>query len=323
MSVSFKGRHMLSSKDLSREEMDHLFDLAEKMEPIVSEGTKGDLLKDKVLGVLFFQASTRTRLSFESAMLRLGGSVLGFASPEGSRAGDQYQESMADTARTVNGYVDAIVMRHFHVAAPAEYAKYSCRPVINGGNGFGEGAEHPTQAWIDMYAMRKLFGKIDGLKILLIGDGRFRCVHSLGISLAKYKGVKLYMLAPEKAEALKTVGVVPENAWLPAPDEEEFKRHGLDYERIYRMEDVLGKVDLISCQGVAKSRNEKTPEEFRITKDKLKLAKKDVVVMHPLPRLDELDTDVDDLPNQKYFMQAHSGVPLRMALLSLVLGKAK
>lgn len=319
--TKFEGRHVISVKDFSREEIEDLFGVAEKMESIVAERRGIDLLKGKVLATLFFQPSTRTRLSFETAMQRLGGAVIGFASPEVSRAGDQYKETLADTARTINGYADVVVMRHFQTGAPAEYAKYSTVPVINGGDGFGEGSKHPTQALIDFYAIKKLRGKIDGLKMLMIGDMRYRCTHSMGFLAAKFDDVKLYLLVPEKAGVLKTEGVVPESTWLPPKDEEEFKRLGLDYERVSSIEEVIGEVDVISCQGVVKSRSEKTPDEYRITKDKLKNAKKDLIVMHPLPRLDELDTDVDDTPYAKYFMEAHGGVPLRMALLALVLGK--
>jgi aspartate carbamoyltransferase catalytic subunit len=146
MTVNFEGRHILSLRDFTREEMDYIFDVTAWMEPIAEKHTKLDILRDKILAALFFQASTRTRLSFESAMQRLGGSVIGFASPEASRSGDQYKETFGDTARVLNGYVDAVVMRHFQVGAPADYASYSSVPMINGGDGFGQDSEHPTQA---------------------------------------------------------------------------------------------------------------------------------------------------------------------------------
>lgn len=321
MSVNLEGRDILSLKDYSREEMEAIFELTEKMEETAYGHTKIDLLNDKILATLFFQASTRTRLSFEAAMHRLGGSVIGFASPEVSRSGDQYKETFGDTARVLDGYVDIVVMRHFQVGAPADYASYAEVPMINGGDGFGEDSEHPTQALIDLYTVRKVRGSIDGMTMLIIGDGRFRTIHSYGFSFPKYDDVTAYLLTPEEASSLKTVGKVADDPWIPEKNEKEFKELGFEFQRVYSIDEVLDEVDVIAVHGVAKDRTEQTPEHLRVTKEVVERAKKDVIVMHPLPRIDELATDVDDMPNAQYFFEAHVGVPLRMALLSLLLGK--
>jgi aspartate carbamoyltransferase catalytic subunit len=321
MAVNLAGRDILSMRDFSREEMDYIFDVTEKMEPTAYEHTKLDLLSDKILATLFFQASTRTRLSFEAAMHRLGGSVIGFASPEVSRSGDQYKETFGDTARVLDGYVDIVTMRHFQVGAPADYASFSKVPMINGGDGFGEDSEHPTQALIDMYTIKKLRGSLDGMKMLIIGDGRFRTIHSYGFAFPKYEGIEAYLLVPEEASALKTVGAVAEDPWLPEKNEKEFKELGFEFKRVKDIDEVLDDVDVIAVHGIVKDRTEQTPKHLQVTSEVVKRAKKDVIVLHPLPRLDELTTDVDDLPNAHYFFEAHVGVPLRMALLTLLLGK--
>lgn len=322
MGVNLVGRDILSMRDFTREEIDYIFEVTESMEPTANEHSKLDLLQDKILATLFFQASTRTRLSFEAAMHRLDGSVIGFASPEVSRSGDQYKETFGDTARVLDGYADIVVMRHLQVGAPADYAAYSKLPVINGGDGFGEDSEHPTQALIDMYTIKKLRGSLDGMKILIIGDGRFRTIHSYGFAFPKYDGIKAYLLVPEEASALKTVGKVAEDTWIPEKNEKEFKELGFEFVRVQGIDEVLDEVDVIAVHGVVKDRTEQTPSHLQVTADVVKRAKKDVIVLHPLPRLDELTTDVDDLPNAHYFFEAHVGVPLRMALLSLLLGKS-
>jgi aspartate carbamoyltransferase catalytic subunit len=172
-----------------------------------------------------------------------------------------------------------------------------------------------------MYTIKKLRGSIDGMKILIVGDGRFRTIHSYGFAFPKYKNIEAYLLVPEKASSLKTVGQVDENPWLPKKNEDEFKKLGFEFKRVRSLDEVLDKVDVIAVHGIAKDRTEKTPEALRVTKDVLKRAKKDVIVLHPLPRLDELAEDVDNLPNAKYFMEAHVGVLIRMALLALARGE--
>jgi aspartate carbamoyltransferase catalytic subunit len=213
-------------------------------------------------------------------------------------------------------------MRHFQVGAPHDYASYSERPVINGGDGFGEDCEHPTQALIDMYTIRRIRGSIDGMKMLVLGDGRFRTIHSYGFAFPKYENITAYLLTPEEASSLKTVGTVADDPWIPEKNEKEFKELGFEFKRVMSIDEVINDVDVIAVHGIAKDRNEETPQHLKVTAEVVKKAKKDVIVLHPLPRLDELTTDVDDMPNAHYFFEAHVGIPIRMALLSLLLGKS-
>ena len=305
---TFKGRDILSMKAFSRSEIDFILDKATDIEPLWVTGS--DMLKGKVLATLFFEPSTRTRLSFESAMIKLGGGVIGFAEPKVSSVAKG--ETLSDTARVVDNYSDAIVIRHPSEDAAREAAEAASVPVINAGSG---SLEHPTQALLDLHTIRAAKGRIDGLKIALIGDLLYgRTVHSLMYALSNYD-VKLYLLSPKQ---LKMRGDVIRDV--------EGK---IDYEEGDDLDQVLRKLDVLYVTRIQKERfpsladYEKVKGAYRIDRRLLKRAKRDLIVMHPLPRINEIATDVDDTPHAWYFKQVRHGVYLRMALLALVLGAIK
>jgi aspartate carbamoyltransferase catalytic subunit len=312
---SFAGRDILSLKDFSRDEFFRVFQVADDLKPFARDRRNGDLLKDKTLLTAFYQPSTRTRLATEAAMHRLGGHVLGFSDSKMTRAGDFYQESIKDTFHMLEYYADVIAIRHFQQGAPAEAAKWASVPVINCGDGWGE---HPTQVLTDLYTIWGEKGTLDGLKFLLVGDMRMRTMHSI-----------LYAMAQFDTEAF--VVCPPDMSLLP-----EFKAE-LDARSVFYTEapsvaEVIDQVDVVYMEPVVqpdyeKSRDERTgeagrtPVEYQITLDLLrKRAKRDAIVIHSLPRMDELTEDVDETRYQRYWVEAFNGVVMRMALLSLVLG---
>ena len=278
------------------------------MEPLAKTGS--DMLKGKVLATLFYEPSTRTRLSFETAMLKLGGGNIGFAEPEITSV--QKGENLADTIRTIENYADIIALRHSMEGAAKLAAEFSKVPIINGGTG---AQEHPTQAFIDLYTIRKEKGKIDGLKIALIGDLRYgRTVHSLAFALALYN-IQLYLVSPEtlrmRNDVLQTIKnkiPVTENA---------------------NLETIIPEIDVLY---ITRIQNERFPDvteyskvkgAYKIDLESLKGAKKDAIILHPLPRVDEIAAEVDNTPQARYFLQVWNGVVVRMALLSLILGAIK
>ena len=302
---SFAGRDIVSIRDLSRGDMDHILDMAEVMEPLAREGS--DMLHGKIMATLFFEPSTRTRLSFESAMTRLGGAALGFAETKGTSV--EKGENLADTVRVVENYADVLVIRHPLEGAARMAAEFSKMPVINAGSG---AEEHPTQALLDLYTIRKELGKIDGLNIGLVGDLRYgRTVHSLAYALSQYR-VNLFLISPEILRTRKEVL------------EEVSKR--VDVKETTSLTQPLRELDVIYMTRVQKERfadlaeYEKVKGAYRLTADELAKAKKTSIVMHPLPRLDEVDPDVDATGHARYFPQVGYGVVLRMALLALLLG---
>jgi aspartate carbamoyltransferase catalytic subunit len=312
---SFAGRDILSLKDLERNEFMHIFDVAADLEPIARERRNVDLLVDKTLLTAFYQPSTRTRLAHEAAMHRLGGHVLGFADPKMTRAGDFYQESIKDTVHMLEFYADVIVMRHFQQGAPAEAAKWSSVPIINAGDGWGE---HPTQVLTDLYTVLREVGTIDGLTFLAIGDHRMRTMHSLGYALTQFDCEMIMVSPPEMS-----------------PTEEfkaELEAKNLRFREAEDVRDAIGEADVIYMEPVVQpdytaSRQEKaddyglTPPQYRVTRELLKTgAKKDAIVLHSLPRMDELPADVDATRHARYWQEAFYGVVMRMALLALVLG---
>jgi len=296
-------RNLLSMKDLSRGEIEKLFQMSDEMEPIATQKRRLDLLREKVMAVLFFQPSTRTRLSFETAMLRLGGSVTGFADVEQSRSGGVTKESFKDTAQMIQGYADIAVMRHPDDFAPAEFATYSNIPVINGGDGTNE---HPTQGLLDLYTIQKELGQIDGIKVLVWGRMTYRAVHSFLYGLAMFKKVQIYLYSPEEWK-------MPENF------KKEYDKLGLACKEISTYEDALREVDVIYMHPVRRGRDVITENEFVLDLKKLEKTKKGAIVMHILPRTDELPEEVDDTPKAKYFIQAFYGLVMRMALLRFIL----
>lgn len=312
---SFIGNDIISLKDFEREDLEEIFKTAEAMESIVRERTTTELLSDKILATAFFQASTRTRLSFESAMLRLGGKVLGFADPRMTRAGDFFRESVKDTARMIENYSDVLVMRHPMDGAPEEAASEISIPVINGGDGYNE---HPTQGILDTYTVLKEKGKIDGLTITLIGDMRIRVMHSFPLALARYETLLHFVSTNEEG--------------MPGIWKDEFERIGVRYEEHKNLDDILPVTDVfyyipLSLPSFDVSREDApeegstSPSSLTLTKEKLQKAKPNAIVLHPLPRTHELPTEIDPTFAARYFVQAFYGVPIRMALLALILGR--
>jgi aspartate carbamoyltransferase catalytic subunit len=300
-------QNLISIHDLDRKTIDHILDTAAKMETFAVTRSKD--LDGKIMAVLFFEPSTRTRLSFESAMLRLGGSVLGFAEAGVSSAGGK-GETLADTIRTVERYADIIVIRHPLDGSARVAAEFSSIPVINAGSG---SEEHPTQALLDLYSIQKIKGKIDGLSISLCGDLKYgRTVHSLGMGLSHYD-VKIKLAAPQ------TLRMKPAII-------EQMKKSGADVFEVESVEEAVKDVDVIYTTRIQKERfpdvreYDKVKDRFRITSDDLELMQEDAIILHPLPRVDELDAAIDNTPHAKYFDQVYNGVILRMAILKLILG---
>lgn len=297
-----KIKHILSLRDFNRNQVEELFKISEEMQPIAYQKRKVDLLKERVMAVLFFQPSTRTRLSFETAMIRLGGSVIGFADIEQSRAGGVTRESIKDTARVIQSYVDVVVIRESKDFAAAEFAKYSNIPVINGGDGENE---HPTQGLLDLYTIQKELGHIDDIKILVWGRMKFRAVHSLLYGLSKFKNVDVYLYSTEEGK-------------LPGHFSKDYEKLGLVCTELKNYKDVMGEVDVFYVNPVIKGRSAATGKDFILDREKLKMAKKEAIVMHALPRTDELSEDIDETPNAKYFIQSFYGLVMRMALLKYI-----
>jgi aspartate carbamoyltransferase catalytic subunit len=307
-SLEFEGRDIISIKDISREEINYIFKIARTMEPLASKGS--EMLRGKILATLFFEASTRTRLSFESAMHRLGGSTIGFA--EAEIASVKKGENLADTVRTVENYADVIALRHPLEGAARLAAEFSRVPILNGGSG---AEEHPTQAMLDLYTMVKEKGKIDGLKIALAGDLRYgRTVHSLAYALSLYN-IELYLVSPEtlrmRREVFQTI-----KERVPV-----IEKTGL--EKIVPIVDVLYVTRIQRERFPEPAEYAKVKGSYRIDVQALSEAKKDLIIMHPLPRVDEIAAEVDDTPYARYFQQVRNGIVVRMALLALILGAVK
>jgi aspartate carbamoyltransferase catalytic subunit len=307
-SVEFKGRDIVSIEDFSREEINYILKRSQAMEPLAANGS--DMLKGKILASLFFEPSTRTRLSFEAAMLKLGGSTIGFADAE--IASVRKGENLADTVRTVENYADIIALRHPLEGAAKLAAEFSKVPILNAGSG---AEEHPTQALMDLYTVQKEKGRIDGLKIALVGDLRYgRTVHSLAYALSLYN-IELYLISPESLRmrhevirAIKNKISIIENA---------------------NLENVIPQIDVLYVTRIQKERFPDPAEYakvkgiYKIDLKTLKNAKKDMIILHPLPRLDEIAAEVDSTPQARYFQQVWNGIVVRMALLALVLGGVK
>jgi aspartate carbamoyltransferase catalytic subunit len=303
--LGFKGRDIISIKDFSREDINYIFKTAKTMEPLASKGSQ--MLRGKILATLFYEASTRTRLSFESAMQKLGGSTIGFA--EAEIASVKKGENLADTIRTVENYADVIALRHPLEGAARLAAEFSKVPIINGGSG---AEEHPTQALLDLYTMVKEKGKVDGLKIAFAGDLRYgRTVHSLAYALSLYN-VELYLVSPEtlrmRREVLQTI-----KERIPVTEKTSL-------EKIVPLVDVLYVTRIQKERFPDPAEYAKVKGSYRVDLQSLAEAKKDLIILHPLPRVDEIATEVDDTPYARYFQQVRNGIVVRMALLALILG---
>lgn len=300
-------RHLMSPLDLSVEELDQLLDLAGDIEKNPKKYAHAcDGMK---LATCFYEPSTRTRLSFEAAMLNLGGSVLGFASADSSSAAKG--ESVSDTIRIISCYADICAMRHPKEGAPLVASQKSSIPVINAGDG---GHQHPTQTLTDLLTIRSLKGKLDNMTIGLCGDLKFgRTVHSLINALIRYPGIRFVLISPEE---------------LKIPDyirEDVLVKNNIPFEEVTRLDDAMPKLDILYMTRVQKERffNEedyvRLKNYYILDKEKMKLAKNDMYVLHPLPRVNEISVEVDDDPRAAYFRQAQYGVYVRMALILTLL----
>ena len=300
-------RHLMNALDLTVEEIAELIDLAEK---IIQEPRKfSEVCKGKKLATCFYEPSTRTRLSFESAMMNLGGQVLGFSSADSSSAAKG--ESVSDTIRVISSYADICAMRHPKEGAPLVASLHSKIPVINAGDG---GHNHPTQTLTDLLTIKNLKGRLDHLTIGLCGDLKFgRTVHSLIGAMVLYPGVRFVMISPDE---------------LRIPDylrKDTLDAGGIEYKEVNVLEDVLPELDLLYMTRVQRERffNEedyiRLKDSFILDRRKMKLAPQDMLVLHPLPRVNEIATDVDDDPRAVYFKQAQYGVYIRMALIMTLL----
>ncbi|MEA3336815.1 MAG: aspartate carbamoyltransferase [Chloroflexota bacterium] len=312
---SFAGRDILSLADFERNEFEQVFDVARQLEPIARSRRNSDMLAHKTLVTAFYQPSTRTRLAHEAAMHRLGGHVTGFSDAKMTRAGDFYQESIKDTVKMLEYYGDVIVMRHFQQGAPQEAAKWASIPIINGGDGWGQ---HPTQILTDLLTVVREKGRIDGLRWVAVGDMRMRTMHSLGDALTQFDCPITF--------------VSPPNMALPEEYKEAWKQRSLDFKEADHVADVIGEADVILVEPVVqpdytKSRDERsgdvglTPANYKITRELLETkAKSDAILLHSLPRMDEIPPDVDGTRWSRYWQEAFYGVVMRMALIALVLG---
>ena len=301
-------RHLISPLDLTEEETTRILDLADRIG--THKEAYAHLAEGKQLATLFYEPSTRTRLSFESAMLSLGGQTLGFAGAEQSSA--TKGETVADTVRVVSCYADIIAMRHPKEGAPLVASLHSNIPVINAGDG---GHQHPTQTLTDLLTIHSLKGRLDNLTIGLCGDLKFgRTVHSLINALIRYPGIRFVLISPEE---LKVPSYIRE---------EVLNRNHIPYEEVIRLEDAMDKLDILYMTRVQKERffNEedyvRMKDFYILDKKKMELAPKDMLVLHPLPRVNEISVEVDNDPRAVYFKQAQYGVYVRMALILTLLG---
>jgi aspartate carbamoyltransferase catalytic subunit len=299
-----KPSHLLSARDLSRDDISDIIERSKHYRERVATRALPQTMVGRVVATLFVQPSTRTRLSFESAVHRLGGSCIGFSDPNMSKAGGEWRESMPDTARVLNGYADAVVIRHNEVGAVNLYAEESAIPVINGGDGRGVYVEHPTQALIDLFSLESDFGNVEGLKILIVGHVNQRCVHSLLLLLAKFSDVTVFLVT-ENTERLSE------------HEERELQSIGLRLEYVERLEEVIERVDAIYIIGTKSPTD--VAERLILDPEILKLSAPHARVYHPLPRGIELPPQIDASRKASYFRQVGNGVPVRMAVLDRLL----
>ena len=298
-----KTQNLIDIKDLSKEEIDHLIIVANDI--IENRDKYSHKCDGKILATLFFEPSTRTRLSFESAMLRLGGKVLGFS--EASSSSTSKGETLSDTIKVVSGYADIIAMRHPKEGAPVVAAKSSIVPIINAGDG---GHNHPTQTLTDLITISRKKGRLNNLTIGLCGDLKFgRTIHSLITAMSRYDNIKFVLISPDE---------------LKLPDyiiTEVLEKNKIEYIETDNIEKYMKDLDILYMTRVQRERffNEedymRLKDYYILDKAKLKKAKKDLCILHPLPRVNEISTDVDDDPRAAYFEQAYNGVYIRMALI--------
>ncbi|WP_277056564.1 aspartate carbamoyltransferase [Treponema socranskii] len=303
-----EGRHLIEPDDLSVEEIDEICSLSEQM--IVDPAAFQDVCRGKILAALFFEPSTRTRLSFEAAMLRLGGAVEGFSDAQSSSAAKG--ESLSDTIRVVSSYVDVIAMRSPKEGAALLASRFSSCPIINAGDG---GHFHPTQTLTDLVTIRELRGGFENLTVGFCGDLKFgRTVHSLVQAMCRYKNNKFVFISPSEL-------AIPEYI-----RESVLDATGVEYESVHRLEDIIDTIDILYMTRVQKERffNEqdyiRLKDSYILDKAKMKLARPDMIVLHPLPRVNEIAPEVDDDPRAAYFRQVKYGMYARMALIAKLTG---
>jgi aspartate carbamoyltransferase len=306
----FYGKDIISVSQFTRDNLEHIFGVAEEMRAIVKRVGSTDLLKGTVLACLFYEPSTRTSSSFIAAMSRLGGTVIPITQ------GVQFSsvskgESLPDTIRTLESYADVIVIRHPEMGSAQIAADYARKPVINGGDGIGE---HPTQALLDLFTIKEELGQIDGLKVGMVGDLRFgRTVHSLARLLCLYD-VQFNFVSPEILR-------------LPLDVMNEVRKHELPVTETYDVAEIISEVDVLYITRVQKERfsdlsqYEEAKELYVITPELMENAKEKMIIMHPLPRVGEISYAIDSDPRAAYFRQMENGMYIRMALLAAVLGK--
>lgn len=305
--MELESKDIISFKELPDDDIEKIFNRAKELEPIARGEKNSDQLEGKILGSLFFEPSTRTKLSFKSAVQRLGGSVVGFSRAEESSVAKG--ESLGDTVRTVENYCDAIVLRHPQMGSAKFAAEVSEVPIINAGDGAGH---HPTQTLLDMYTIEKEFKKISGLNIGLLGDLKYgRTVHSLAYAASRFKN-KLYLVSPPGLE-------------MPREIVDDLSDRGREIVESSNLKEVLPELDVLYVTRIQKERFS-DPSKYKEVKDSYKVnlkllepAKSSLRILHPLPRVDEISPEVDSSPYAKYFQQAFHGVAIRMSILSLLM----
>lgn len=303
--MGFTQKNVISIRDFSKRDIEYILKAAERMEPIARSREKSDILQGKLIGMLFYEPSTRTRLSFEAAMKRLGGGTVGFAEAGVSSA--TKGENLTDTVKTVGEYTDALIIRHEMEGTARFVANIVDVPVINAGDGAGQ---HPTQTLLDLYTIKRIFGRINQLHIALVGDLKYgRTVHSLAYALAMFN-IDMSFVSPHELKMPREI------------------LHDLDLASVTvnetdNIQEIINKVDILYVTRIQKERFPDPKEYLRIKGayliDSKLLKDTDVIVMHPLPRVDEISHDVDNTPHGKYFEQAFYGVPVRMALLKSII----
>ena len=302
----FKLKNIISIKDFEKSDIDYILEEASKLEDIAKSKEVSEELKGKILALMFFEPSTRTKMSFETSMKRLGGQCIGFENTGSSSVSKG--ESIADTAKMFEGYSDALVIRHELEGVSKFISNIVDIPVINAGDG---SSQHPTQTLLDLYTIKKELGSIDNLKIALIGDLKFgRTVHSLANALGLYENVELYFVAPNELK-------------MPQEVLHDLDEMNMSYTEVSKIEDIIDKVNVLYVTRIQKERFADIEDYLQIKGaykiNKKMLEGKDLIVMHPLPRIDEIDGDVDNTKYNKYFTQAANAVPVRMAILKTLI----
>ncbi len=309
--MEFKGRDVISINDFSTAEIEHILKIAKEMVPIAQGKKKSNLLDGYILSTVFFEPSTRTRLSFESAMNRLGGRVIDFGDVK--KTSVKKGETLADTIKMMSSYSDVIVLRHSSEGAARMASEFSDRPVLNGGDGTGQ---HPTQTMLDLFTIKDKLGAIKNRHIVFVGDLKYgRTAHSLAYALSKF-GAKLTFVSPQSLA-------------MPKEIIQALKKEGTAIDKTQDLQKAVETADVLYVTRIQKERfpdpaeYRKVSGVYKITDKLLENAKKMMIVMHPLPRVDEISPEVDCTEHAVYFEQAFNGVPVRMALLALVLGKRR